>query len=363
MGSVYKRGSVWWVKYYRHGRPFRESSNSPKITEAKHLLALREGQVVEGRFAGLKAERILFDELATDYLREYRIHGRKAIKDAERYARVLLQAFGGRRAIDVTSDAVQTFIDRRRNDGAANGTLNKELGALRRMFTIGARQQPPKVIKVPPIPRFKETNVRRGFFEHDAFLALRGALPDHQKVPLTLAYWTGMRKGEILQLQWDQLDWDRHILRLHQGTTKNDEGRVIPVVPDLLNVLTQWRHRTLVGAQACPWICHYDGQPLKRLTRAWKTACKKIGLEGKLFHDLRRTGVRNLVRAGVPEAVAMKISGHKTRSIFDRYNIVTERDVRDAGAKLAAYFNMKSSVTDEWSATEDGHVLGTVEAP
>ena len=92
---------------------------------------------------------------------------------------------------------------------------------------------------------------------------------------------------------------------------------------------------------ACPYVCQRAGQPFKEIKYAWRTACRRIGLEGKTFHDLRRTGVRNLVRAGVPETVAMKISGHKTRSVFDRYNITSEEDLKDAATRLETYMQEK----------------------
>ena len=195
---------------------------------------------------------------------------------------------------------------------------------------------------------------------------MRGVLPNHQKVPLTIGYWTGMRRGEILNLQWEQLDLERGLLRIDPGTTKTGEGRVVPVVPDLLAVLTQWRLRTLKGWPLCHWVCHYQGERLTRLTRAWDRAARRVGLNGKLFHDLRRTAIRNMVRAGVSERVAMTISGHKTRSVFDRYDIVSERDLHEAAARVTAHFAaLKSSVPydkKEGLLEGNGHNLGTVQA-
>ena len=152
-----------------------------------------------------------------------------------------------------------------------------------------------------------------------------------------------MRKGEVLNLRWDQLDLDRGLLRLDPDSTKSDKGRLVPLVEDLLDVLRQWRFKALAEYPSCPWICHYRGQKLTRLTRAWDTALRRVGLEGKLFHDLRRTGVRNMVRAGISERVAMQISGHKTRSVFDRYDIVSERDLHDAAERLNAHVRRLTS--------------------
>ena len=369
MGSIYRRGHTYWIKYYRAGRPYRESTASDKITEAKRFLQLREGQVVEGRFPGLRVQKVLVEELARDYLRENEINGRKSLRDAQRNVRRLAEAFGGLRVPELTSEKIAAYIEARHHAGLTNASINRELAALRRMLTLGARQQPPKVLHLPPIPRLKERNIRTGFYDHDEFLALRGALPDHQKLPCTIGYWTGMRKGEILNLRWDQLDLDRSLLRLDPGSTKSDKGRLVPLVEDLLAVLTQWRLKTLAESPSCPWICHYRGQKLTRLTRAWGTALQRVGLEGKLFHDLRRTGVRNMVRAGISERVAMQISGHKTRSVFDRYDIVSERDLRDAAERLNAHSRRLTSPSEHDSFRRDfdrtraqfGHISATGE--
>src|SRR5215831_13186149 len=112
----------------------------------------------------------------------------------------------------------------------------------------------------------------------------------------------------------------------------------------------------------CPWVFFNDrGQRIGRFQRSWRTACTLAGVAkdggepDRLFHDLRRSGVRNLIRAGVPESVAMRISGHKTRSVFERYNIVSERDLNEAARKPETYVSGKSN------PTQSGHTLGTPE--
>ncbi len=91
----------------------------------------------------------------------------------------------------------------------------------------------------------------------------------------------------------------------------------------------------------CPYVCHRNGKPFNQLRHGWDAACERVGVKGRTFHDLRRTGVRNLIRAGVPETVAMKISGHKTRSVFDRYDITSEEDLREAATRLEDYIGRK----------------------
>lgn len=144
-----------------------------------------------------------------------------------------------------------------------------------------------------------------------------------------------MRSGEILDLQWAKINLERGFLQLDHGTTKNGQGRTIPLANEVIHGLKQWRRVSRLQYPYCPWVCHYKGVRLRRIPkRTWKETCRKAHMPEKIFHDLRRTGVRNLIRSGIPERVAMEISGHRTRSVFDRYNIVSEGDLMQAGKLL-----------------------------
>ena len=182
---------------------------------------------------------------------------------------------------------------------------------------------------------------------------LRSELPDHLKPVITFAYLTGCRKGEILLLRSDQVDLLNRIVRLNPGETKNDEGRVIPLTGELYQVLAfQKQVRDQLWPQ-CRLVFHRYGKRIKDFRGAWEEASKRAGLWNEetdkpkyIFHDLRRTGARNLVRAGVPERVVMLIGGWKTRSVFERYNVVTESDLHDAAAKLERYIRTIESEHD-----------------
>ena len=127
---------------------------------------------------------------------------------------------------------------------------------------------------------------------------------------------------------------------LDPGTTKNEEGRVFPFSDELRKLLEQqWRVTQALQLDkgfVCPWVFHRDCDRIKDFYNAWRTACRKAGVPGRLLHDLRRTAVRTLVRAGIPERVAMQMTGHKTRSVFERYNIVSEADLNRAAELLDA---------------------------
>ncbi len=112
---------------------------------------------------------------------------------------------------------------------------------------------------------------------------------------------------------------------------------MIYMAGDFLLVMMKAKQLRDLDFPHCPYVCHLNGKPFNDLQQGWKVACRRVGLEGRTFHDLRRNGVRNLVRAGVSETVSMRISGHKTRSVFDRYNITNEKDLKEAAIRLAAY--------------------------
>lgn len=357
MGSIYKRGKTYWVKYYRNGRPCFESTHSGKKSVATRLLKIREGRVAEGRLPELRILKTCVDDLVDLYLKDYENNGRKSIVRARQFAELIKERFAGMRAAHITTEQIMDYRIERREEGVKDSTINRELAALRRMFRLGQKQSPPMVDQIPNIEFVRENNVRRGFFELEEFYALREALPDHLKVAATIAYFTGMRLGEILDLRWDHIDWDNGTIRLDPGTTKNNEGRLLPMMSDVRETLEQWWLKTEKDSPKCPWICHYRGERFSRIYRAWRTACKRVGLEGRLFHDLRRSAVRNLVRAGVPQAVAKKISGHKTDSVFNRYNIVSQGDLMEATKQISKYIHKKRN------QIQNGYNLVTISHP
>lgn len=339
MGMIYKRGNIFWIKYYRYGKPYRESTRSAKEADAKRLLKKREGEISDGKLPGVYFDRVRFDELAKDFLADYRIDQKKSLDKAGRSVRHLQKTFGDMRVTDITTPKINAYIEERKAEDAANATINRELAALKRMLNLGARQTPPKVDRVPYIPMLQENNVRKGFFEHGGYLALRKALPGYLRGLVTFAYKEGWRVSEIINLTWTQVDLEQGIVRLEVGDSKNKAGRTVYLDEEEKEIFrTQWTQR-IKGEKLTPYVFPgRDGKSkIKDFRTAWSNACERAHLGKRLFHDFRRTAVRDMVRSGIPERVAMTISGHKTRSVFDRYNIVSDTDLREAAAKRLAY--------------------------
>jgi len=344
------------------------------VTKAEKLLKKREGEIAEGKLPGVYFDKVKFDDLAGDLLTDYRINERDTLKRLEWSVGCLKKSFGGMRATDIDTSKIRAYIEKRMGAGLSNASINRELAALKRIFSLGVECTPPKVNLIPYIPMLKEPPPRKGFFELEEHLALRNALPSYLKPVATFGYHTGWRHGEVLNLTWDKVDMKQGIITLDPGESKNEEARSIYLNQELMEEMKTVFSKRVLG---CPYVFHNDGQRIKRFTRAWKTACIKVGLcevlkdangnpvvvrnkktgkervvmiPTKIFHDYRRTAVRNMVRAGIPEKVAMRISGHKTRSVFDRYNITSGEDLKEAAKKMQTYhekLNSNAEIQDQ----------------
>lgn len=361
-GQLIQRGkNIWLIRVFLGRDPQTQKKLFDNRTfhgtkkDAERVMAeiVRERDFGE---APLGTDKTTIADLLVDLVVDYRVNG-KRVDWCELVVKTHLKPyFGNVPAAKLTTDLVKKYMATRQDKGIANATVNRELALLRRSFNLARMSTPPKVAKVPFIPTLEENNVRKGFFEDAQYYALLQALPDYLRPVLAFAYYSGCRRGEILSLQWSQVDLDHRIVRLEPGTTKNDEARIIPLVADLLSLLKAEKGARDTLYPECEWVFAREGQRIKSFKTAWANACTRAGLvdlagePSKLFHDLRRTGVRNLVRAGVPEAVSMRISGHKTRAVFDRYNIVSESDLTDAAEKLDKHLRKhRSKGKDETS--------------
>lgn len=343
-GRVYRQpgSDVWWLDYSVRGERFRESSGSTLKSEAEAQLDKRRGEIGLGTFVGPQAEKVTLGELADSLRAHYRI---KRLRTADRMGQAvkhLLDFFtADTRARNVTDERVTAYVLHRQDAGAAQATVKRELAALSKMYTLAKKRLGGYRPEIPSID--VSDNVRTGFLDGEELEAVIAELTPAVRPVVRFGAFTGWRRGEILSLRWAQVDFAAGVIRLWAGTTKNKQGRTFPFgeLPPLVTLLEAQRAYTREvereGNIIVSHVFHRGGEPIKDIRNGWNAACRRAGFPGALFHDLRRTAARRLVRAGVPEKVAMSILGHRTRSIFDRYNIVNDADQRAGIGKLAQH--------------------------
>ena len=197
-------------------------------------------------------------------------------------------------------------------------------------------------------PRLREAGPRQGFFEHHEYVAVRRHLPAPYQDVLDFAYYSGWRRREILGLRWEEVDITGRVVRLSPERSKTRIGRVLPISAPLAEVL---QRRLTIRSNANPLVFGRDHVTVRGWRKAWPLACGAAGVPGRILHDCRRTTARNLVRAGIPERVAMILTGHQTRSVFDRYHIVNEKELLEAGERLASFLHGSFVQLPETSST------------
>jgi integrase len=333
-GWLFRRSNsaIWWCGYYRNGKLYRESTHTTNEREAQRFLQRRIGEIASDNFIAPQTARIKVEELAELLFLDYQLRGRKSLDDVKaRWDLHLKPFFGHLKANMVSSDLITAYVVKRQNEGAKGATVNRELAALKRMFRLGYGATPPKVQRVPTFPKLAERNVRKGFVEDQEYQQLSeaaAAIGVWLRAMLEVAHAYGWRVSELLNLRVEQLDLLNRIIRLNPGETKNDDGRVVFMTQKVHQLLAQ----CAAGKKPSDFVfTRGNGKPVRDFRSAWEKICTAAGAPERLFHDLRRTAVRNMVRAGIPERVAMQISGHRTRAIFDRYHIVAESEKTCSG--------------------------------
>lgn len=339
MGTLYQRGSIWWIKYYVAGRPVRESTGYEREKDARRVLKEREGRVAMGQPILPRVDRIRYEEIAEDLRRHYETSGSRSLKEADGRLKPLKRCFEGRRVASIGTADATAYVAQRQAAGVSNGTINRELAVLTRMLRLAYENG--KLLRLPVIRKLKESAPRSGFFEREQYEAVRRRLRPGLQVAVAIAYAFGWRiRSEVLSLERRHLDLEAGALRLDAGMTKNDEGRLVYLPPDLKTQLAAQVERVRALERQAGRIIPYlfprlrAGERIRDFRKAWETACRGAGVPGMLRHDFRRTAVRNLVNAGIPERVAMTVTGHKTRSVFDRYHIVSPGDLQEVARRL-----------------------------
>ncbi len=382
-GSLYLRGKIWWMAYkHPDGSRASESTHTERRPVALRLLRKRLGAGANNLPVIAKAEQVTFYDAAqmviNDFIANHAADASeksvmKQLAGQKRRASsgYLADYFGTRKLVGITTGDVTAYVAKRLADTIVTrkartvtledgteattleqrkpvspATINRELQALKRMFSLAI--QSGRIATRPHIEMLREAAPRAGFFEPEQYASVLRHLPPDVQPVIAFAYITGWRiASEVLPLEWRQVDFDAAEVRLEPGTTKNKEGRTFPFTAELRAVLLAQHaehERLRKAGHIFPNVFFRevaDGRggekkpkPITSFNKAWKVACRAAGCPGRIPHDMRRSAVRNLVRAGISERVAMMLTGHKTRSVFERYNITSPGDLRDAARLL-----------------------------
>jgi integrase len=324
MGSIYRRGKVYWIKFYAGGKRVYKSANTDSKRAAKLFLAKEEAK------SG-KHSRFRFAELIHEYLRDIERRDQKSRYETDGRARKhILPLLGDFRTEDVNAYTIADYIDRRREVGAANATINRELAIITRAFTL-AREQG-RIVSQPKIQKLPEARPRQGFVEWQDLVKISRALGDLWilRFIMLFAFYTGWRKSEITNLRLSDVNFFSGEIFLRDS--KFGESRVIFMGRVLRRILE--RARTTTNGPGPYFFEWQHGGQVKDFRASWDKACELAGLPGILFHDLPRSAVRRFMLLGIPVHTAMKITGHRTRHIFDRYRIVSDNELKDAAKNL-----------------------------
>lgn len=230
MPKPFLRGRVWWIKFYRHGQPVRESSHSTNEAEAKRLLKIRIGQVETGEYRGPVSNRAVVSDLLDLVIADYRIAKKRSIADLTyRIEKNIRPTLGAVRSAAFGTAHGDRYIQTRRDEMATDGTINRELAIVRRAFSLGMRADPPLVNRKPWIRRLEEDNAREGFVEDEKYRALLRELLKHLQAIFVLGYHIGVRLGTLRKLEWEQVDLNAGEIRLLKKQVKQKRAHTVPI--------------------------------------------------------------------------------------------------------------------------------------
>lgn len=385
--AVYLKNNEWCIDYRdARGKRYREKIG-PNKRQAINVLHKRKVEIAEGKFFDRqKPITTIFDELAHAYLAYAQHNKRSWMRDRDSIKKLVV-TFGGTRIVEITPADIEQYktIRRAAHDMHSRypkpATVNRELACLKHMFNVamkgllhlpgGASIENP----VSHVKRLYEDNIRDRVFTIDEFQRMLRCAPDYFKPILECAYYTAMRKGEILGLTWDKVDLHAGFIRLSQSDTKTSQRRDIPIGRELAATLkalfaafaSRRRDQNVISISRSDHVFTHNGKPVKSINRVFAKVCQKAGITDCVFHDFRHTAITNFRRAGVNDLTIMKITGHKTYAVYKRYNTIDDTDLTDAANKMNTYDAALRQQAVELRIADamkrDGHYLDTTATP
>src|SRR5262249_31263537 len=325
-GRIYRDpGSrFWFTAVYVNGRQVRQSTGTADEQKALRVLRKRMAEALQGE-AIPHENKVTLGELLTMVETDYAVHQRRSQTILPYPLRHLRDHLGeSTKAVTITSDRLDRSILARQAEGAAVASIRIELALLSKGFTLAVRARKLRTKPYIPTPEGDPSRVRAGFFTREEVEALCEHLSPDLADVVQFLFFSAWRVGEVRTLQWR--DYDRHeqTIMLRPEHSKNQHGRVLPLVGALAEVLER---RLAARRLDCPYIFHRDGEAIGDFRKLWQRACTAIGLIGRLVHDLRRSGVKHLIDSRNDPHTVMAFSGHRTPSMLRRYHIIDLHDL------------------------------------
>ena len=336
-----ERDESYYIDYYFQGRRKREKIG-PNKREAEIVLGKRKAQIREGKFFDVKRnEKIKFKDFAKIYLESYSKPNKKSWQRDEASIKHLKRSFGGKYLFEISSLNIENYKRKRIEEKAMPGTIDKELGCLKHIFVKAKEWGKIKENPAVKVKLLRIDNARLRYLEEEEIKKLVNACSDHLKPIVIVALLTGMRRGEVLNLKWRDIDFNQNVIYLLN--TKNGERRVV--------YMNEIVYTTLIGVKRredSPYVfCKKDGKPYGNLRKSFATALEKAGIKDFHFHDLRHSFGSQLAMKGYPLQAIQKLMGHKSIRMTQRYAHLSptyERGiVDDFGRKIGAILRPKEA--------------------
>jgi integrase len=341
--TLFKRGKMWWTGFYVDGRRFQHSTgtNNRRQAELIEQKLKKEANLASFNIV-VQDPRLTFDELAEQFVAKNTL-GRFHVGRLS-----YLSAFFGTMLVGaITKNTTLEYRQlRQTNDGPLkDATLNRDIAVLRRVFYWALEQG---LIATNPLARVtmvRERRVKKPVLSIEHEDAILKVAKPHLKFLIVAASDTGMRRGELFQQRWEDVDLDRGVLFVTRSKTAEGDGREIPLTTRLLSMLKEAAAR---ADRTTDFVFTFQGHPITDLKRSWGTAQRDAELSLRYrFHDLRHTFATRLMEAGVVQDIRMSLMGHEPRTVHWGYTHVELPAKREAIKKLEAWWGKLSKKTHQ----------------
>ena len=323
-----KNGSTWYIDFMYKGRRRWEAIGADRRL-AELAAKKREMEIYEGKYFPENSKtKVRFRDLTEEYIEKHSKVRKRSWRRDIGTLKHLLPVFGDMFLADITPRMIENYRLKRGKEGVMPATINREHALLKNMFTKAMdweyiQENPAKRIRLA-----KEKGRTRFLTKEEIHRLLEAAEESkapHLKPILVMALSTGMRRGEMLNLRWEDVDFNRRAIQVKR--TKNDQPREVPMTDWLFQTLWSWRKKSLDKSYV---FANTKGQPLRDVRTAFKVALRKAEIEDFRFHDLRHTAASQMYMSGLDIKLIKEIGGWKTLAMVDRYSHLTTEHKRVA---------------------------------